>query len=102
MVQILINLSLLKTNINQFGILSILSIHTFIGQSSVEYTYLRSKVHSSWRPDKFETNQNIKSKQKEQRHKLHEFLYKPGVKINILNKQNMQKEDTSLMNALNY
>ena len=36
-------------------------------------------MHSSKRQDKCETNLKIKRKQKEQRHGIHELIYKTGV-----------------------
>ena len=47
--------------------------------SCVEYPCERLKVHGPKRQDKFETNQQIKRKQKQQKVGIHKVLYKTGV-----------------------
>ena len=49
--------------------------------SSEKYPCKRSKLHSLKRQDKFETNQKIKQKQKEQRLGIHEFPYKTEMEL---------------------
>ena len=51
---------------------------TKVSKSSVEYPCERSKVHRPNRQAKFETNQKIKCKQKEQKLGINELLYKTG------------------------
>ena len=48
-------------------------------QSSVEYPCERSNVHRPKRQDKSKTNLKIKRKQKEQKLRIQELLYKTGV-----------------------
>ena len=48
-------------------------------ESSVKYPCKRWQLSSPKRQDKFETNQQIKRKQKEQRHEIHELLYRTEV-----------------------